>query len=428
MKTVLIVGSGGREHALAFKIAQSPLVERVYVAPGNAGTSTEHKCQNVAIQADAISELVLFAQQHNVDLTVIGPDDPLAQGIVDAFAQAHLVVFGPTKAAARLEWSKVFTKDFLARHNIPTAQYKTFDTYADAEAYIVQQGTPIVVKADGLAAGKGVVVAHTVSEACDFARECLEGNKFGASGARVVVEEFMDGEEASFTAIVSGTTIVPLATSQDHKRINNNDEGPNTGGMGTYSPAPVVTDAVYKRVMHDIIEPTVRGMVAEGAPFTGFLYCGLMIKDGMPKVVEYNARFGDPETQPILMRLHSDIVPVLYAAATGSLAEMPPLKWKDDAAVCVIMASEGYPGNYKKGVPITGIADAEMSEHTKVFHAGTKFENGTLVTNGGRVLGVTALGNTIAHAQQRAYEAVGKIHWDGEHHRTDIAWRALRQR
>lgn len=432
MMSILVVGSGGREHALAWKIAQSPLVHTVYVAPGNAGTSTEHKCTNVAITADSISELVLFAQQHSIDLTVIGPDDPLAHGIVDAFTDAGLLVFGPTKAAAQLEWSKAFTKDFLARHNIPTAQYKTFDNFAEASEYIRRpapdgaEQAPIVVKADGLAAGKGVVVAHTVQEALDFAQECLQGGKFGASGARVVVEEFMDGEEASFTAIVQGTTIVPLATSQDHKRINNNDEGPNTGGMGTYSPAPVVTDAVYNRVMHDIIEPTVRGMEAEGASFTGFLYCGLMIKDGMPKVVEYNARFGDPETQPILLRLQNDIVPVLLAAAQGNLADASPLQWSSDAAVCVIMASGGYPGEYAKGVPITGIADAEMMGGVKVFHAGTTFNNDTLVTSGGRVLGVTALGADIKTAQQRAYEAVAKIHFDNAHYRTDIAWRAIK--
>lgn len=426
MKSVLVVGSGGREHALAWKIAQSPLVHTVYVAPGNAGTSTEHKCTNVSIAASAISELVLFAQQHKIDLTVIGPDDPLAQGIVDAFTDAGLIVFGPTKAAAQLEWSKAFTKDFLARHNIPTAQYKVFNSYGDAKTYIEQQGAPIVVKADGLAAGKGVVVAHTVQEALDFAQECLDGTKFGAAGARVVVEEFMDGEEASFTAIVQGTTIVPLATSQDHKRVHNNDEGPNTGGMGTYSPAPVVTDTVYARVMRDIIEPTVRGMEQEGASFTGFLYCGLMIKDGMPRVVEYNARFGDPETQSILMRMQSDIVPLLLAAAQGTLATAEKPTWENDAAVCVIMASGGYPGEFKKGAPIVGIADAESVADVKVFHAGTVFENETLVSSGGRVLGVTARGTTIADAQKRAYEAVAKINFDNVHYRTDIAWRAIK--
>lgn len=426
MKSVLVVGSGGREHALAWKIAQSPLVHTVYVAPGNAGTSTENKCTNISIEAHAIPELVLFAQQHKIDLTVIGPDEPLAHGITDAFLEAGLVVFGPTKSAAQLEWSKAFTKNFLTRHNIPTAQYTVCNTYAEAKTYIETHGVPIVVKADGLAAGKGVVVAHTTEEALAFAEECLQGNKFGASGARVVVEEFMQGEEASFTAIVSGTVIVPLATSQDHKRAYDNDQGPNTGGMGTYSPAPIITNEVYARVMTEIIEPTVRGMKAEGAPFTGFLYCGLMIQDGVPKVVEYNARFGDPETQSILMRLESDIVPVLEQSALGTLTTVPDLMWSSDASVCVIMASGGYPDAYEKNIPITGIADAEVLGNVKVFHAGTVFKNDILVTNGGRVLGVTALGSDIAHAQAHAYRAVSTISFEGAQYRTDIAWRALR--
>lgn len=425
MKEILVIGNGGREHALAWKIAQSPLVSFVHVAPGNGGTEREAKCCNVSIEAHDIVGLIHYVQEHAITYTVVGPDAPLAAGIVDAFTAQGLKIFGPTKNAAQLEWSKAFTKDFLARYHIPTARYRVCTTYEEAEAYIRAEGAPIVVKADGLAAGKGVVVARTITEACDFARECLLGGRFGISGARVVIEEFMEGEEASFTAIVSGTDIVPLATSQDHKRVFNHDDGPNTGGMGTYSPAPIVSDAVFERVMNEIITPTVRGMQEEGNPFVGFLYCGLMMQNGIPRVVEYNARFGDPETQSILMRLTSDIVPVLEHAINGTLSEQREVLAYTEAALCVVMASGGYPDTYDTGVSIHGIENAEVLPGVKVFHAGTVYKNDTLVSNGGRVLGVTARGSTIHDARKRAYEAVSKIHFDGAHYRTDIGWRAI---
>jgi len=423
-KSVLVIGGGGREHALAWKIAQSPSVERVFVAPGNAGTMHEPKTENVAIKATDIAGLLTWAKEHKPELTIVGPDDTLALGIVDTFQAEGLRIFGPTKAAARLEWSKVFTKEFLKQHSIPTARYEVFDDVEKAAAYIRAHGAPIVVKADGLAAGKGVVVATTTDEAITFSNECLSGGRFGESGTRVVIEEFMDGEEASFTALVDGEHFLTFPSAQDHKRVFDNDKGPNTGGMGTYSPAPIVTAEVEKRIIEKIIQPTIIGMKEEGAPFTGFLYCGLMIKDGAPKVVEFNARFGDPETQPILMRLKSDLVELIEAALDGKLDERH-MEIDERAALCVVMASSGYPGEYATGKEITGIQEAEALGDIKVFHAGTKETDGKLLTSGGRILGVTALGENIAAAQKRAYAAVSKISFKNMHFRKDIGWRAL---
>lgn len=421
-KKVLVIGGGGREHALAWKIAQSPMVESVYVAPGNAGTAREAKTANIAIKANDIAGLLAWAKTAKPDLIVVGPDDPLAMGIVDTFQAEGLRIFGPTKAAARLEWSKSFTKDFLQKYSIPTAAYEVFDDAVKAVEHICAHGAPIVVKADGLAAGKGVVVANTIDEAIEFSNECLSG-RFGESGKRVVIEEFMHGEEASFTVLSDGEHFLSFPTAQDHKRIFDGDKGPNTGGMGTYSPAPIVMPEAEERVIERIVKPTLAGMRAEGAPFVGFLYIGLMIKDGEPKVVEFNARFGDPEAQPIMMRLKSDFVELLEAALDGKLDGMN-MEINPQAALCVVMASGGYPGEYPTGKEITGIPDAE-SLGAKVFHAGTKEVDGKIVTNGGRVLGVTALGKDITDAQKNAYEAVAKIHFEKAHFRTDIGWRAL---
>jgi phosphoribosylamine--glycine ligase len=422
-KRVLIVGGGGREHALAWKIAQSPKVEKVFVAPGNAGTAREKKCENVAIDAEDIPALFAFAREYDIGLTVVGPENPLAAGISDTFQKGGLKIFGPTKAAARLEESKSFAKEFLKRHNIPTAAYETFTDITEAENYIRAQGAPIVIKADGLAAGKGVLVAENIEEAIAFARDCLSGKKFGEAGGSIVVEEFMEGEEASFICIVDGAYALPLANSQDHKRVFDGDNGPNTGGMGAYSPAPIVAPDVEAKIIKEIMEPTVRGMAEEGASFVGFLYAGLMIKDGQPRVVEFNVRFGDPEAEPVLMRLQSDLFELIEAALDGQLSNRIT-KWDKRAALGVVMSAGGYPEKYEKGHEIIGLENAE-SETVKVFHAGTAKKEGKLVTNGGRVLCVTALGDTIANAQKSAYEAVKKIHWKDVHYRTDIGWRAL---
>jgi phosphoribosylamine--glycine ligase len=421
---ILIIGSGGREHALAWKAAQSPLADRVYVAPGNAGTAREPKVENVAIDADAIDRLVAFACEHTVGLTIVGPEAPLVLGVVDDFRAAGLRCFGPTRGAAQLEGSKAFTKDFLARHGIPTAGYATFTAVDPALAYLRERGAPIVVKADGLAAGKGVIVAQTLPEAEAAVRDMLAGNAFGTAGHRVVIEEFLDGEEASFIVMADGAHVLPMATSQDHKRVGDGDTGPNTGGMGAYSPAPVVTPAIHRRVMDEVILPTVRGMAAEGLPYTGFLYAGLMIMpDGTPKVIEYNCRFGDPETQPILLRLRSDLVAHCLAALNGRL-DAEHADWDPRAALGVVLAAGGYPGDYRKGDPIGGL-DGLDSADTKVFHAGTAECDGRVVTNGGRVLCATALGATVGEAQQRAYALVDRIRWDGMICRRDIGYRAV---
>ncbi|EEW11866.1 phosphoribosylamine--glycine ligase [Vibrio mimicus] len=421
---VLIIGSGGREHALAWKVAQNPQVETIYVAPGNAGTALEHKVQNVNIGITDIPALVAFAQDKAIELTIVGPEAPLVIGVVDAFRAAGLPIFGPTKGAAQLEGSKAFTKDFLARHNIPTAAYANFTEIEPALAYVREKGAPIVVKADGLAAGKGVIVAMTLQEAEDAIQDMLAGNAFGSAGSRVVVEEFLDGEEASFIVMVDGENVLPMATSQDHKRVGDADTGPNTGGMGAYSPAPVVTQEIHDRVMREVIYPTVRGMAAEGNTYTGFLYAGLMIdKTGAPKVIEYNCRFGDPETQPIMMRLQSDLVELCQVAIAGKLDQMES-KWDPRASIGVVLAAGGYPGDYAKGDVISGLPTQEIAGQ-KVFHAGTETQGDQVVTNGGRVLCATALGNTVLEAQQRAYQLADQINWNGMFCRRDIGYRAI---
>ena len=420
---VLIIGGGGREHALAWKIAQSPRVEKIFVAPGNAGSAREARCENVAINAEDVDGLLRFALANKIDLTVVGPEAPLVLGVVDRFRAASLRCFGPTKAAAQLEGSKAFAKDFLARHKIPTAAYANFTDVAAAKAYIRKMGAPIVVKADGLAAGKGVVTAQTETEAVNATDDMLAGNAFGEAGHRVVVEEFLTGEEASFIVMVDGEHILPLATSQDHKRVGDGDTGPNTGGMGAYSPAPIVTPEIHARIMREVIEPTVRGMAAEGNPYTGFLYAGLMIRDGVPKVLEFNCRFGDPETQPVMMRLQSDFIELIEAALNGKL-DRAQARWDTRAALGVVMAAGGYPGAYNKGDVITGLSQNSTTD-CKVFHAGTALKDGAVVTSGGRVLCVTALGATVSAAQKRAYETVKKIQWRGAQYRTDIGYRAI---
>ncbi|EKF9488270.1 phosphoribosylamine--glycine ligase [Vibrio cholerae] len=421
---VLIIGSGGREHALAWKVAQNPQVDTIYVAPGNAGTALEHKVQNVNIGITDIPALVAFAQDKAIELTIVGPEAPLVIGVVDAFRAAGLPIFGPTQGAAQLEGSKAFTKDFLARHNIPTAAYANFTEIEPALAYVREKGAPIVVKADGLAAGKGVIVAMTLQEAEDAIQDMLAGNAFGSAGSRVVVEEFLDGEEASFIVMVDGENVLPMATSQDHKRVGDADTGPNTGGMGAYSPAPVVTQDAHDRVMREVIYPTVRGMAAEGNTYTGFLYAGLMIDStGAPKVIEYNCRFGDPETQPIMMRLQSDLVELCQAAIAGKLDQVES-KWDPRASIGVVLAAGGYPGDYTKGEVISGLPTQE-SAGQKVFHAGTETQGDQVVTNGGRVLCATALGNTVLEAQQRAYQLADQIHWNGMFCRRDIGYRAI---
>ena len=419
---VLIIGNGGREHALAWKVARDSNVTHVYVAPGNAGTASEHNVSNVNIDVLAIPELVAFAQQEKIDLTIVGPEAPLVAGVVDQFAAAGLTIFGPTRAAAQLEGSKAFSKDFLARHNIPTAAYQNFTDVEAAKAYVRQQGAPIVIKADGLAAGKGVILAQSEAEAFAAIDHMLAGNAFGEAGHRVVIEEFLVGEEASFIVMVDGEHILPLATSQDHKARDNGDKGPNTGGMGAYSPAPVVTPDIHQRAMQEVIIPTVQGMSKEGTPYTGFLYAGLMIDaEGTPKVLEFNCRFGDPETQPVLMRLQSSLVELCLAASRGELDQVEA-QWDSRPALGVVMAAGGYPEAYHKGDEIIGI---EQVSNAKVFQAGTRMEDGKTVTNGGRVLCVTALGNTIREAQQRAYEGVKAIKWSNAYYRTDIGYRAV---
>jgi|TARA_B110000879_G_scaffold89667_1_gene123235 phosphoribosylamine--glycine ligase len=419
---VLVIGSGGREHALAWKITENKEVSRIYVAPGNAGTATSPNMTNVAITD--IDGLVQFAKDENIDVTIVGPEAPLSQGVVDKFQAAGLKIFGPTQAAAQLESSKDFSKAFMIRYHIPTAAYETFSDAKPAHEYIDQQGAPIVIKADGLAAGKGVVVAITNQEAHDAVDMMLGGNKFGGAGARVVIEEFLTGEEASFMVMVDGTNILPLATSQDHKRLLDGDQGPNTGGMGAYSPAPVVTSEIHAKAMREIIRPTVEGMAKDGIPFTGFLYAGLMISpDGDIKTLEFNCRMGDPETQPIFMRLKSDLLTLVLHAVNGTL-DQAETEWDRRFALGVVMASANYPATPKLGDEITGL-DKQL-EGAYVFHAGTKLVNGKVVTSGGRVLCVTALGETVKFAQQQAYKMLADIEFDGAQHRTDIGYRAVK--
>jgi len=420
---VLVIGSGGREHALAWSAARDAAVEKVFVAPGNAATATEAKLENVAIDVLDLDALVAFARDNAIDLTIVGPEAPLVAGVVDRFRGAGLPIFGPTAAAAQLEGSKAFTKDFLARHAIPTAEYQNFTEIDPAIAYVREKGAPIVIKADGLAAGKGVIVAMTLEEAEAAIRDMLAGNAFGDAGSRVVIEEFLDGEEASFIVMVDGEHVLAMATSQDHKRVGDGDTGPNTGGMGAYSPAPVVTAQIHQRVMDEVIMPTVRGMAAEGNEYTGFLYAGLMIMaDGTPKVIEYNCRFGDPETQPIMLRLKSSLVELCQAAIERRLDRISA-DWDPRPSVGVVMAAGGYPGDYAKGDVIS--LPAETPADSKIFHAGTKLDDGQVVTAGGRVLCVTALGDSVTDAQQRAYALVQQVIWKDAYYRNDIAYRAI---
>ena len=421
---ILVIGGGGREHALAWKAAQSPLASQVFVAPGNAGTALEPKLQNVDISAEDLGALLDFARREDIDLTIVGPEAPLVAGVVDRFEAAGLKIFGPSARAAQLEGSKTFTKDFLARHRIPTAAYASFTEIEPALAYIRERGAPIAVKADGLAAGKGVILADSEEQAEAAVRDMLAGNAFGEAGHRVVIEEFLQGEEASYICMVDGENILPMATSQDHKARDEGDRGPNTGGMGAYSPAPVVSDEIAERVMNEVIRPTVEGMAAEGARYVGFLYAGLMIDaSGTPKVLEYNCRFGDPETQPIMMRLQSDLVAHCLAALEGHL-DQEMAEWDARASLGVVLAAQGYPDQYAKGEVIRNIP-AE-AEDRKVFHAGTALDaSGEVVSNGGRVLCAVALGKDIREAQQRAYELVEQIDWPGAYYRRDIGFKAI---
>ena len=421
---VLVIGSGGREHSLAWKCAQSPSVEKVFVAPGNAGTALEDKVENITIDVMDFPALADFTKKQSISLSIVGPEAPLVEGIVNYFQKRDLPCFGPSQQAAQLEGSKAFTKDFCSKHGIPTAAYQTFTEVDPAIEFVKSNGAPIVVKADGLAAGKGVIVAMTEEEAIAAVKDMLSGNAFGEAGHRVVVEQFLTGEEASFIAMVDGKNVLPMATSQDHKARDNGDKGPNTGGMGAYSPAPVVTTEVYQRIMDQVILPTVAGMAADGNDYTGFLYAGLMVSpDGNVSVVEFNCRFGDPEAQPVMMRLQSDLPELCLAALDQSLGSVTA-QWDARCAVGVVLAAGGYPGSYAKGAVISGLPDAS-TEHQKVFHAGTAENQGNIVTNGGRVLCATALGNSVSEAQTAAYELVNSINWDQVYFRTDIAYRAI---
>ena len=420
---LLVIGSGGREHALAWKLAQSPKVQKVFVAPGNGGTARENGLENVAISE--VAELMAFAKKEGIYLTVVGPEAALAAGVVDAFRDAGLKIFGPTRAAAQLESSKDFAKAFMVRHNVPTALHRTFQSADLAKAFVAQRGAPIVIKADGLAAGKGVVVAASVEEAQAAIDRMMTHKALGEAGARVVVEEFLQGEEASFIVMSDGTSVLALATSQDHKRLRDGDEGPNTGGMGAYSPAPIVTPKIHARVMREIIQPTIQGMAQEGIPYSGFLYAGLMIdRAGNPKTVEFNCRLGDPETQPIMLRLKSDLLGLVERALAGNLSQVEA-EWDRRAALGVVIAAHGYPDDPRKGEPITGIA--APADDCRVFHAGTRADGKALVTNGGRVLCVTALGDSVKMARTRAYEAVERIRFEGMQYRKDIGHRAIKR-
>jgi len=422
---ILVVGSGGREHALAWKASQSTKVQSVFVAPGNAGTALEDKLTNVDLSAEDIDGLLAFAQKEKIDLTIIGPEVPLVLGVVDTFQAAGLKCFGPSAKAAQLEGSKKFCKDFMARHNIATAEYETFTKPSAAIEYIKKMGAPIVVKADGLAAGKGVIVALTEAQAIEAVEDMLSGNSFGEAGSRVVIEEFLTGEEASFIVIADGKQALPMASSQDHKARDNGDLGPNTGGMGAYSPAPIVTDEIHQRVMDEVINPTLKGMADDGIPYTGFLYAGLMISPtGAIKVLEYNCRFGDPETQPIMMRLKSDLVELCDAALDQNLANMAT-EWDKRSALGVVLAAGGYPDSYAKGTVINGLPSID-DVNSKVFHAGTQLKDDQVVTSGGRVLCACALGETIKQAQENAYTLTNKISWDKVYYRTDIGFKAFK--
>lgn len=423
---ILLIGSGGREHALAWKLSQSEKVENIYCVPGNPGMATVPKCENVALDTADLNCLADFAEKNNVELTVVGPEVPLVAGIADLFEARGLAVFGPKKLAAQLEGSKSFSKQLMAKYHIPTAFFKVCNTAAEAKEFICMKGAPIVIKADGLAAGKGVVVAMTMEEAFDAVDMMMGDKKFGAAGARVVVEEFMQGEEASLLAFTDSKTVVPMIAAQDHKRVYDGDKGPNTGGMGAYAPAPVMTDALKRIATETILKPVVNALQAEGMPYKGCLYAGLMINGNSVKVVEFNCRFGDPETQAVLPLLDSDLAEIMWACTNGTL-KSDMVRWKDEAAVCVVMASGGYPEKYDNGKQITGLNDAKSILDTVVFHAGTKNIGDIVVTNGGRVLGVTAVRKTIAAAQQAAYETVDKIDFAGKYFRKDIAWRALKR-
>jgi phosphoribosylamine--glycine ligase len=423
---VLVIGGGGREHALAWKVAQSRLVREVLVAPGNAGTAAEAKVRNVAVAADDLDGLVALAQREAIDLTIVGPEPALVAGVVDRFSEHGLKCFGPRANAAQLEGSKAFTKAFLTRHRIPTAGYRDFTQLAPAVAYVRTRRLPIVIKADGLAAGKGVIIAQSVAEADTVLEEILQHGLFGAAGATVVIEDFLEGEEASFIAMVDGTQIVPLASSQDHKTRDDGDRGPNTGGMGAYSPAPVVSEEVHQRIMHEIMLPTVRGLAADGIHYRGFLYAGLMIDGaGQPQVIEFNCRLGDPETQPIVFRLRSDLAALCLRSFDGTLGAAS-IDWDPRAAVGVVMASRGYPGAYDKGKPIRGLEDV-TGDDVKVFHAGTRASGGEILSDGGRVLCAVALGASVGAARDKAYRAVEKISWEGAFWRSDIGYRAVRR-
>ena len=421
---ILVVGGGGREHALAWKAAQSSGVEQVLVAPGNAGTAREDKIQNVNVGSEDIDALRDLAKAENIDLTIVGPEAPLAAGIVDRFTEAGLHCFGPSAAAAQLESSKAFAKEFMARHDIPTAGYKVVEDIEEGKAFVESLGLPVVLKADGLAAGKGVIIAEDMDTVERTLEDMLSGNAFGQAGSRVVIEEFLVGEEASFIVIADGDQLLPLASSQDHKRRDNGDRGPNTGGMGAYSPAPVVDAAVHERIMQEVIEPTLAGLVADDCPFTGFLYAGVMLTAEGPKVLEFNVRFGDPEAQPVLMRLKSDMVEVVNQTLKGELGQVK-LEWDERYALGVVMAAGGYPEGYEKGHPIHGL-DTDLPDDIKVFHAGTRLsEDNQVVTNGGRVLCLTALGDTVADAQNRAYQWLAHIGFEDAFYRTDIGFRAI---
>ncbi len=425
---VLVIGNGGREHALAWRAAKSSLADKVFVAPGNPGTAKEDKMENVNISVSDIQGLVDFAKKEQIGLTIVGPEAPLVDGVVDAFEKEGLKIFGPSKAGAQLEGSKSFTKDFLKRHNIPTAAYQVFTKTDEAVAYIEKMGAPIVIKADGLAAGKGVVVAMTLQEAIDAVHNMLDDHQFGDASASVVVEEFMEGEEASFIVMSDTINALPMATSQDHKRVGDGDTGPNTGGMGAYSPAPVVTDEVYKKVMDRIINPTLKGMADDGIPYRGFLYAGLMIdKNGDPRVVEFNCRFGDPETQPIMLRMQSDLVELCLKACENGGLKGVDIKYDPRPAIGIVLAAHNYPASPRKGDKITGL-DIKTDDTLKVFQAGTKQVGDDIVTNGGRVLCVTALGDNVAAAREKAYAHINNIHFDGMFYRKDIAWRALNRK
>jgi phosphoribosylamine--glycine ligase len=422
---VLIVGSGGREHAIAWKLSQSRHVDKIYCAPGNAGIAEIAEC--IDVDSSDFDTLVDFVKYEWVDLTIVGPEDPLSKGIVDAFEKDGRRILGPSKSAAQLESSKVFAKEFMKKYRIPSAEYKAFTSYTHAEDYIRMKGAPIVIKADGLAAGKGVFVASTVDEAIDALRIIMKDKAFGDAGKRVVVEEHLQGEEASFMVFTDGKTVVPMASSQDHKRVFDEDKGPNTGGMGAYSPAPVITKELESVVMDKIMKPTIKGLKSEGIKYKGILYAGLMIKDNTPYVLEFNCRLGDPETQPVLFRLNTDLLEISLAIADEKLSGVD-IQWLDHTAVCVVAASKGYPGKYEKGRVISGLADAGKMDGVVIFHSGTAFNNNEIVTNGGRVLGVTALGKDIKTARDRAYKAVEKIYFEGMHYRKDIADRAINRK